>query len=266
MNFKEVCKKIKNLEIQGAESIARAGIKALFLKGSSVKKLLSLRPTEPLLKNAIRHAQKQGKEKTLKHFDDARKKIIQLAVKKVKGIIFTHCHSTTVVLTLIEAKKRGIKFEVYNTETRPRFQGRKTSRELSNAKIKVTEFVDAAARIALKKSNVMLIGCDAILTDSKGNVTGVVNKVGSGMFAEIAYDHKVPVYVLGNSWKIAPKNLKIEERDIKEVWKIAPKKIKIRNPAFEIVDGKYVTAIISELGILKIKDFGKRVKGAYPWI
>jgi len=48
-------------------------------------------------------------------------------------------------------KKQRKKFEVYNTETRPLFQGRKTAKELKGAGIKVTMFIDSAMDIALSK-------------------------------------------------------------------------------------------------------------------
>lgn len=267
MKFSDVCRKIKNLEIQGAENIAKAGVKALSLKGASVKKLLSLRPTEPMLRNSLKFAKKFGVEKTFEHFKEAKKKITKLGVKKIKGIVFTHCHSSTVVGILKEAKKQGKRFEVFNTETRPKYQGRITARELSKAGIKVTNVVDAAAGIALRKTkvmrktDVMLIGSDAILSNGD-----VINKVGSGMFAEIAYNHKIPVYIATDSWNFSPRNVEIERRAFDEVWKKAPKNMKIKNPAFEIINGKFIRAIVSELGILKPKKFVKKVSKEYPWI
>ena len=181
---------------------------------------------------------------------------------KNKDVIFTHCHSTNVVNALIYAKKHGKKFQVYNTETRPIFQGRKTAEELGKLGIKVTMFVDSATMIALtkkqgaKKVNKVFLGADALLKE------GVINKVGSGMLSKIAYDNKIPVYIIADSWKYSPKGVKLEERGFHEVWKKFSKspKIKIRNPAFEFVPEKYIKAIVSEFGILRYKDFVKKVK------
>ena len=167
-------------------------------------------------------------------------------------IIYTHCHSTNVVKALIYAKKKGKRFEVYNTETRPLFQGRTTAKELSKNKIKVTTFVDSALLQAIKNSDVVLLGADAILK------SGIINKIGSAAISELAFNHKKPLYVVADSWKFSPKNVKIEERDFREVWKNAPKKIKIRNPAFEKIDKKYIGGIISEKGILRFEKFIKK--------
>jgi len=266
MNFKDICKKIKAVKIQGATNIARMGVVSLSFKNASVKKLISLRPTEPLLRNALRVAKKFSPEIALDHIDSSEKKIIKKGVKKVKKVVFTHCHSSTVVNILKEAKKKRKKFEVYVTETRPLYQGRITAKELSKAGIKVTEFIDSAARVALEKSDVMLIGADAITDDGE-----IINKIGSGMFAWTAKRLKVPVYVCTDSWKFDLRTLSgkeevIEERSSDEVWEDAPSKILIKNPAFEVIKPEYITAIISELGVFTPSKFVKRFKKKYKWI
>ena len=129
---------------------------------------------------------------------------------------------------------------------------------LKKAGIKVTMFVDAAASIALtksqktKKANLVLLGADAILKK------GVINKVGSGMISQIAKAEKIPVYILTDSLKYSSKRTKIEQRAFEEVWKNP--KIKIKNPAFELIKRKYITAIISEFGILPYRKFLKEAR------
>ncbi len=268
-SFAKICKDIKDVKIQGAENIAIAGIKAMKLNGASVKKLLSLRLTEPLLRTSLKAYELFGEGFVLNHLESSRMKFTNYGKRIIKNnqVIFTHCHSSSVIRILKEAKKQGKKFEVINTETRPLYQGRKTAEELSNAGIKVTNIVDSAAGDALtkggkiKKADLMIIGCDAILSDGS-----IINKIGSGMFAELAYMHKIPVYAAGNSWKFSSGNVKIEERNFREIWKNASKRIKIKNPAFEKIDKKYITGIISELGILTPDEFIRAVKKEYPWI
>lgn len=248
---------IKEVRIQGATNIAKAAVKAYSLEPTAKNKtkLLSLRPTEPTLVNALNFLDKIGKQEVIQHFSDAQKKINSFIFGLIKNgmIIYTHCHSTNVVNALIYAKKKGKKFEVYNTETRPLFQGRKTAKELSKHKINVTTFVDSAMLEAVSKADIVLLGADAILK------SGVINKIGSAAIAELSFSRKKPLYIVADSWKFSPKNVKIEERDFKEIWKNAPKKIKIRNPAFERVDKKYVKGIISEYGILSFDKFVKKM-------
>lgn len=265
MLFKDIVKKIKEVKIQGATNIALAGLKAMSLKGFSAKKLLEVRPTEPLLRNALKFAKKYGQEKAIEHIFDAQKKIINYGYKRIKPVVFTHCHSSTVINILRHAKEKGKKFKVYNTETRPLYQGRKTAKELVKYGIKVVQVVDAAAGIAMtlnhKKKHIVLFGADAILKEGD-----CINKVGSGMFANIAYDYKIPVYICADSWKFSSRNVKLEKRNFREVWKRLPKHIRVRNPAFEIIDNRYIKGIISELGILSPKKFVRKVKREYKWI
>jgi translation initiation factor 2B subunit (eIF-2B alpha/beta/delta family) len=262
--FNQICKDIKSIKIQGAENIAKKAFYAYKLvpNQSSKLKLISLRPTEPMLINLLKRYSYLSYNFLIKRLEDNQDKInktIYGLIKK-KDIVFVHCHSSTVILALIYSKKKGKNFEVYATETRPLFQGRKTAKELSNAKIKVTMFVDSAASTVLngeqglKKPNLLLFGADAITKK------GAINKIGSNMFADIAKKNKIPVYIVSDSLKYFGTKIKIEERDSKEVFKTSWK-IKIRNPAFELVKKKYITGIISEFGVLSLRKFRKRVKG-----
>ena len=263
--FNQIAKDIKSIKIQGARNIAKKALYAynLIPTKKSKKKLLSLRPTEPMLMNSLDKMDKSTYREILAHFDGAQEKINNFVFKLIKNndVIFTHCHSTNVSNALIYAKKKKKKFEVYNTETRPLFQGRKTAKELRAHKIKVTMFVDSAGQIALTKSqgtkkvDKVFFGADALLKN------GIINKVGSGMFARIAYDNKIPVYIIADSWKYSDKNVELEERDFHEIWKKIPKKskIKIQNPAFEFVPKKFIKGIVTELGLMSYDNFLKEV-------
>jgi len=260
--FSQIVKDIEEIKIQGARNIAKSALKAYFLipTKSSKNKLLKSRPTEPMMQNVLDMAEnkKISKREILGHFDYAQKEINKNILKLIcKGdIIFTHCHSTNVVSALIYSHKQGKKFEVYHTETRPLFQGRKTSKELKNAGIKTTMFIDSAMRQAIDKSDIIFIGADALLKN------GIINKIGSGLIAEIANDNigkKVPVYIIADSWKFTKEKIKLEQRDLNEVWDKAPKKVKIKNPAFEFVNKKYIKGIITELGLMSYNQFVKRV-------
>jgi translation initiation factor 2B subunit (eIF-2B alpha/beta/delta family) len=262
--FNQIVRDIKEIKIQGATNIAKAALKAYELIPSkrSVKKLLKSRPTEPMMENVLELAEKNENEKIFEHFSLTQEKINKSVIKlmKKKEIIFTHCHSTNVVNALIHAKKNKKKFEVYNTETRPLFQGRKTAKQLRKAKIKTTMFVDSAIGVALskeqgtKKVTKVFLGADALVKE------GVVNKIGSEVIARIAKQEKIPVYIIADSWKFTKAKIPLEQRKLNEIWDKAPKEIKIKNPAFEFVDKKYITGIVTELGVMKYKDFVRKMK------
>ncbi|MFH1972776.1 MAG: ribose 1,5-bisphosphate isomerase [archaeon] len=268
-------KKIKNLQIQGAANISTAGIKALeeeIRKGVSLtelerskRKLISARATEPELENyleyIVNYYKKNGKENSLKEIKKLLKEKKEIKEKIGRygsrilhngDIVFTHCHSSNVISVLKEAKKKKIK--VWNTETRPRLQGRVTAKELARMRIPVTHVVDSASRIALKECDIMLIGADAITHNR------VYNKVGSELMVLTAKEYRVPVYVCASLWKFNQHRETIEERNISEVWKRPPKGVKVKNFAFEKVNFKLIKGIICEEGVLKPKKFVKRAR------
>jgi ribose 1,5-bisphosphate isomerase len=297
MTFESIVRDIKSLKIQGATRTAKAAVEAIRLlsrehRGKRAvdivhnlnkarKILFETRPTEPAMRNAINHilheieleanissAIERRCLEAEKHFEEAVSKIAKFGSKKIKNgmVVFTHCHSTFVTAILKEAKKQGTRFEVHNTETRPMFQGRITARELAREGIPVTHYVDAAARLALKKADLMLIGADAITTEGK-----VINKIGSELFAELAEKFDIPVYSCADSWKFDPETVfgyeeEIEKRASREIWPTPPKGVKIDNHAFEKVDPELVLGIISELGIYQPTIFVTEVRRHYPWM
>ena len=300
MSFEKIVKDIKSLKIQGAENVAKEAAKAILQiiddnknKSKEIivqrlkkahKTLILTRPTEPCMRNTLNFVlfgieqQKDGQEisssvsqkirEVQDFFAKSEDKITDYGAQKLRDnmIIYTHCHSSTVTHTIIRAWKQGKHVEVHNTETRPRMQGRVTSAELAKEGIPVTHYVDAAARFALKKADIMLIGADAITSEGK-----IINKVGSELFSEVANRYDVPVYVCTNSWKFDPETVfgfeePIEKRYSAEVWNKAPRGVKIDNFAFEQIDPELVTGVITELGIYKPQMLVDVVKKNYKWM
>ena len=299
MSFKETVDRIKNLKVQGAENVAIEAVKSLkeVVKESKSKNIAGIlaeiyhaknllflsRPTEPCMRNALNYVLHDLEydnpvelakgvclkvDDVLERFDKNQKIIAQIGSKKIGNgtVVFTHCHSSTILEILKEAKKHGKKFEVHNTETRPLYQGRITAREIAKLGIPVTHFVDAAARFALKKADLMIIGADAITTEGK-----VINKIGSELYAEIANKYDIPVYVCADSWKFDTETVfgyetEIEKRKGNEIWKNPPKGITVNNFAFEKVNPNLITGIISELGIYKPHIFIQEVKVNNKWM
>jgi len=299
MTFNSIVKDIKDLKIQGAQNVAKKALFAisdlienekfessieffdLLKKGK--KELFDSRPTEPCMRNALNYVLDGNyigdisllKLKFLKKinyvndfFNKSNKKIIEIGYKKIKKgyIVYTHCHSSTVVNILKKAKQKGINFELHNTETRPLFQGRKTAKEIAKLNVPIHHYIDSAMHLALKKADIVLIGCDAILSTGE-----IVNKVGTLNLVEIAHQLEIPVYVCTNSWKFDPLTIKgyeekIEEREPSEVWKDCPQGIKIHNPAFDIISSKKITGIISDLGIYSPDVFIEEIKRENTWM
>lgn len=260
---KNIIEDIKNVKIQGANNIALSGIRAATLTEDKhiIYQIINARPTEPLLQNSIeiisnsKHPLHKA-SRLIRYIEDSRKKIAYIGSRLIKQDmnIFSHCHSSTVIDILKYAKKfRKINFTVYTLEVEPLLQGRKTAEELAKYGINVVVFPDLAAEAAVKRCDLYLFGADAFLKK------GVVNKIGTELLCKVAKEYKIPTYSCGVSLKYA-KKVKIESRSGREVWDERNKKITVVNPAFDFTKRKYLTGVISELGILDYKSFVKKAK------
>ncbi|MGC9132438.1 MAG: translation initiation factor eIF-2B [Candidatus Micrarchaeia archaeon] len=268
----KIVKDIKEMRIRGAERIARAGIKAWLLakdKKKITELLVKQRPNEPMLRNLLFYLNNYNGDakELLKKLDEDDEKISSFGSRYVANhdTIYTHCNSSTVEKILIKAKEEEKEFVVNATETRPLFQGRTTAINLAKKGIKVKLFVDSAAKFAIREATKMFIGCDCIEVD------GVINKVGSSLMVDIANRYDVPVYVATHSLKFDPLEIfgyreEIEERSYKEIWEKPPKGVEIKNIVFERIKLDNISAIITELGVMKPESFFSEVKKAYPWL
>ena len=274
----QTIKDIKDIKIQGAREVAKAGVVCLKMAAEKsraknkrdfirdlqkvVDKLLKARPTEPMLKNSMKiimlkvhgHDFENIKQFSVRVCDNyllelkiLMEKIAEEGANQIVDgdIILTHCHSHDVVEALRLAKKQGRRFEVFVTETEPKGQGILTTKELLKVGIKVTFCIDSAVGHVMGNVDKIMIGCDAILPDGS-----IVNKIGTFPMSIVAMQFARPVYVLGETLKYT-RRVEIEERDPREV--IDPsiiKGAKIINPAFDVTPAEYIHVIITERGLM----------------
>lgn len=295
-------KKIRRLEIQGARNVAIATIKAIealaaqteaprkkdFLRElAKVKNTFFVsRPTEPLMRNALRliiNRVEKSEEKNVKKLaeivslaseqflsdlEDSSKKIAEIGARRIRhnSVVLTHCHSSTVTNLLKRAKHKGREFEVICTETRPAFQGQTTAKEMLEMGVKTSFIVDSAARFFMNNVDLVLVGADAIT--SEGNV---INKIGTSTIALVAHEARTPFYVASELLKFDPATMygdyeKIEERGPSEIWKNPPKNLVIRNPAFDVTRRGFIHGIICEEGIISPHSITEVMRREYPWV
>jgi methylthioribose-1-phosphate isomerase len=158
------------------------------------------------------------------------------------------------------AKLEGKNVRVFACETRPLNQGsRLTTWELLNDGIDVTLITDSMAGIVMRKGFVdkVIVGADRIVRD------GVFNKIGTYTLAVLAKEHGIPFFVAAPlttfDWEKEMKDVVIEERRDDELkychmkcmnCRIAPENVKVFNPAFDATPLEYVTALITEKGVI----------------
>ena len=81
--FDKIYKDIKSIKIQGAHNIAKAGLEALKYKDQPAK-IISARPTEPALFNAIQFSKLTDIETAKNYLEASQKKIIRTCAFKIK--------------------------------------------------------------------------------------------------------------------------------------------------------------------------------------
>jgi len=155
------------------------------------------------------------------------------------------------------AKLLGYDVQVYAPETRPWLQGaRLTVYELMEEGVPVTLITDTAVGLVMYQGRVdsVMVGADRILADGH-----VFNKIGTFKEAVIAKELGIPFYALAPSstfdLRSRVEDIIIEERSPDEVRTvrgvpIVPQNVRVYNPVFDVTPPKYVTAIITEKGVI----------------
>lgn len=199
-----------------------------------------------------------------KYISDTEKKISLLGGKKLneKGKVFVFGHDTFISGILKNARSKGKSFKVHNTEMRPNFYGRKLAGELTKGGIAVHHYADSSLKRAISGADIVLCDCVSILSD--GSVLGTA---GFDLVTNIALTEGVPLYVCAPSWKIDYSSLFGQERQnpVNGLWGGAPNGVKINNPQFDKVNSKFITGIISELGIYPTTEFISEARYENTW-
>lgn len=288
----KIAEDIRTMKIRGASKIGRAAAEGLRQAAKNSKAgtidrftteieraariLINTRPTAVSLPNSVRfvihrmrEARKEAstlqvlRDETMRACNDfiensriAARQIAEIGSNRIsKGdVLMTHCQSSVVSLLIKTAQSRGKGIKVYVTETRPRFQGRITAKDLSEAGVPVTIITDSAARYFMNKVDKVIVGADAVAANG-----ALVNKIGTSMIALAAHESRTPFFAAAESYKFSPETLlgelvKIEERDVSEIIPLAKlrkmRNVQVSNPAFDVTPPEYIDLFITERGII----------------
>ena len=189
-------------------------------------------------------------EQLLHAYDTAIERITAYARPLLSGTLMTHSLSGT-VLEVLTACAPQIE-QVITLEGRPRYEGREVALALRKAGIATTLITDAQADIFLPRCRAVIVGADSILANGD-----ILNKAGTALLAWAARGHKVPLYVLCETLKIATYKWRgnlaqLEEKEAEEVWEQPPpgQGITIHNFYFDRTPARLVTKLITEQGVL----------------
>ena len=180
--------------------------------------------------------------------------------------ILTHCNAGglatagygTALGVIRAAHEAGKNIRVFADETRPWLQGaRLTCWELVKENIPVTLISDNMAGFFMNKGEISccVVGADRIAANGD-----TANKIGTYSVAVLARENNIPFFVAApiSTLDLSLKSgadIPIEERHAREVthlqgFSLAPEGVQVRNPAFDVTPARYITAIITERGIV----------------
>ena len=290
-SYRDVASAIRDMVVRGAPAIGAAaayGMAQAVLQGvdqeEAAETLRATRPTgqdlfhatEYMLREVGRGEDAIKAAEAYARLDEERCRLIgEHGEKLVKpgSRILTHCNAGalacvdvgTVTAPLRLAHANGRKFLVYVDETRPRLQGtRLTAWELAQEGIHHIVIADNAAGLLMHRGEVdfVLVGADRIAANGD-----VANKIGTYEKAVVAKANGIPFYVAAPTSTIdfalaTGKDIPIETRSEDEVLtlgevRLAPEGTRALNPAFDVTPAEYVTAFVTERGIVRPKDLGR---------
>jgi methylthioribose-1-phosphate isomerase len=196
-------------------------------------------------------------------------KLSKLGASLIKdgSTVLTHCNTGplatagygTALGVIIQAYEQGKKLKVLATETRPLLQGaRLTAWELKEANIPFSLITDSMAGYFMSKGEVdcVIVGADRIAANGD-----TANKIGTYSLAVLAKENNIPFYVAAPLTTFDPSlasggEIPIEFRSPDEVTHFqgiatAPDGVVAANPAFDVTPHPYITAIITDGGIIR---------------
>lgn len=201
--------------------------------------------------------------------EEAERELSRYGAELIKDgfTILTHCHTGALAtagygtaLGIIRAAwEQGKNIHVFASETRPLLQGaRLTAWELMKYDIPFTLITDTMTGYFLSRGRIdcVIVGADRIASNGD-----VANKIGTYNLAVLAMENGVPFYVAAPTSTVdlslaSGDGIPIEERSADEVTHIrgvpiAPEGTEVENPAFDITPHRYISAIITEKGIVR---------------
>jgi len=164
--------------------------------------------------------------------------------------LLTHDYSSTVLEAVELAASEGRHLEVYVTEARPRYLGRRTARTLARIdRVDAHLLVDSACGEVLPGCDRAVAGMSCIVDDT------YYNRVGTFPIAATAAELAVPFTVVGSSAKVIDEGgfqFENEHRPASEVMLEPAEGFDVENPAYDATPTHLVDSVITDEGTLSL--------------
>ncbi len=275
----ETVKKIKELEIQGAQSIALESLKVLSeiveedgfgeRFDEAAEKLKNARPTGVSAHNTIEFVKRRGEieaiDAAIDHLNTAKDETARITADMIEdeSIIITHCHSSAVISVFEKLNEMDKDFKVIVTETEPKLQGVKTAKKLCDMNVPVNYIVDAAAGLYMWAADYMIVGVDSI------KYSGIINKIGTYLMSLAAdEDPETELWFVATKDKFDYDNFSdLEERSVDEIDEHEHLEkehdLVLENPAFDMTPWSKIDKLITEDGEMKKHEVIKELRNKF---
>ncbi|WP_134670000.1 translation initiation factor eIF-2B [Halorussus marinus] len=187
-------------------------------------------------------------EDVVEQVETAKRRAAGNAVEYVEDgmTILTHDYSSTVLESIERAVADGAYLDVYVTEARPRYLGRKTARVLGEYdRVDTHLVVDGACGHYLPECDRVFLGMDCIVDDT------LYNRIGTFPLVATAAEVDVPVTVVGSSAKLVGEGFRFENdfRSPSEVLLEPAEGFDVENPAYDATPTDLLDSVVTDEGV-----------------
>ena len=194
---------------------------------------------------AAKETTREAVESVVDRVQSAKERAAERAVEVVEDgpTLLTHDYSSTVLEAIERTAAAGTDLEVYCTEARPRYLGRKMVRTLADLDgVEAHLIVDGAAGHFLPEIDQVVVGMDCIVEDT------LYNRIGTYPLAATAADSGVPVRVVGAEAKVVTGGFAFENehRSASEVIREPADGFAVENPAYDATPTRLLDAAITD--------------------
>lgn len=230
---------------QNSRALRRANRSHASLYTTQVEIVESVEAADPDDVSAAKGRTVEAIERVVTEIVEGKERAASRAVEFLADddVLFTHDFSSTALSAIEKAVDDGATFEVYVSESRPRYLGRKMARKLAaNDAIDVTLGVDAASGHYLSECDRVVVGMDCIVGDT------LYNRIGTYPLATAAAHQDVPVTVVGAHSKFVDGGFAFENefRPPSEVLPEPVNEFAVGNPAYDATPTELLDTVVTD--------------------
>jgi translation initiation factor 2B subunit (eIF-2B alpha/beta/delta family) len=184
-------------------------------------------------------------DRVVERVEEGKRRAAERAADRLSDgdVLLTHDYSSTVLEAVDVAVSQGKHLEVYVSEARPRYLGRKTARTLAAYDpVDVHLAVDSAWGELLPACDAVYVGMDCIVGDT------LYNRVGTFPLCATADELDVPVDVVGSGTKVIEDGFVFENehRSASEVMREPAEGFAVENPAYDATPTRLLSAVVTD--------------------